>query len=121
MEHSAVIEDQNRFPSLLALRRALSEEIVPASPEPEFRARLHSYLVQSALQQHVQRNLAIASGGASETALEAPGMPTRVAHWLISDGQGGWRWVFGAAAVGSAVSLAGALALLLRYRGRRVA
>jgi len=109
------------FVSLLGLRRALGGLVVPTSPRPEFRDQLHSQLVRAAQQQRVQRALSIAPTATDAPATNAPGVPARLGHWLISDGPGGRRWVFGAAAVGSAVSLAGALALILRYRVRRAA
>ena len=117
----AVVYTQGTFLSLLGLRRALGDLVVPAPPRQEFRDQLHSQLVRAAQQQLVQRALSIAPTVTAVSAADTPGMPARLGHWLISDEQAGRRWVFGAAAVGSAVSLAGALALLLRSRVRRAA
>jgi hypothetical protein len=103
----------------LALARELSALLLPVKPRAQFRADLHRNLVASAQRQQAQLLVALSAHDAP-----APGaLPQRqvekyAARWERELGQGSIRWVVGAAAVGSAVSLAGILAYLMRRHSR---
>lgn len=98
---------------LLVLSRELSALLVPARPRAEFREALLRGLMAAARQKHAHALLL------SEPRTEpvSGGLPEKVTQWLRLEPEfGNRRWVLGAAAVGSAVSLAGILAYALRHR-----
>jgi hypothetical protein len=104
----------------LALARELSALLLPVKPRPQFRAELHRNLVVSAQRQQAQLLVALAAREAPSPSM----FPQRQAENYAGRWErelnlgGGMRWVVGAAAVGSAVSLAGILAYLMRRHGR---
>lgn len=100
----------------LALSRELSELIIPVQPRGEFRAQLYNSLLDHARQRPAHAALLPLSG--SEPT---GGIPARFARWVITTPAQDRRWVWGAAAVGSAVSLAGLVTYVWRHRGSRVA
>ncbi len=98
----------------LALTRELAHLIVPVHPRPEFCAGLYAGLMERARQRQ----------GTVLPVVEiepVEDLPTRLARWIGSVPTADRRWVWGAAAVGSAASLLGALAYLMHYRRRSVA
>jgi hypothetical protein len=112
---------ENRKPELtllpyLALARDLSTLLTPVQPNEHFHAELYGRLVESARQQQAERSLLSPATDEAST-----GIPHRVARWAMSVPGQDRRWVLGAAAVGSAVSVAGIAAYVLRHRGRRAA
>jgi len=100
----------------LALSRELSELIVPAPPRADFRAELYHSLVARARQRPA--NAALLPLPEIEPAA---GIPTRFARWIVATPGQDRRWVWGAAAVGSAVSLAGLVTYVWRHRSSRAA
>ena len=98
--------------ALLSLTRELTGLFAPVQPRAEFRNQLHQSLMSAARQKQAQRALALGDASAI--------VPDRLPSWLRQeDGRVDRRWVIGAAAVGSAVSMAGAvLAIVLHQRGR---
>lgn len=100
----------------LALARELSALIVPVQPDSEFRAALYHSLLANAAQRQAQS----AMPSATARTLEA-GIPVRFARWVIAVPGQDRRWVWGAAAVGSVVSVAGLMAYFWRQRERRAA
>lgn len=93
----------------LGLARELAALLLPVRPRPQFRAELERSLLAAARQQNARRAVsgfmpAAASYGGRLTLLER-------------------RWVIGAAAaaVGSAVSIAGIVAFVLHRRGEHAA
>jgi hypothetical protein len=100
----------------LALSRELAELIVPVRPRADFRAQLYHSLVAQARQRPA--NAALLPLPELEPAA---GIPTRFARWVITAPAQDRRWVWGAAAVGSAVSLAGLVTYVWRRRGSRAA
>lgn len=94
----------------LTLSRDLSAVIVPVQPRSEFRAELYHSLLAQAAQ-------CLPAADRSPAA----GIPVRFARWVIAAPGPDRRWVWGAAAVGSAVSLAGVITYFWRQRGRRAA
>lgn len=105
----------------LALVRDIAALIVPMRPHPEFQARLEGSLLEAARQQRAQAALEIAPrsfDGVASIASERHGkMVERLAE-MRSDSR---RQLMISAAVGSAVSLAGIVALVWRYRSSRKA
>lgn len=99
----------------LALARDLADLLVPVQPRPAFRAELERSLLAMARQQQARTRLAIAP--VAEAWPAWPGIwADRVAQCLrLPDDLSERRWVLGAAAVGSAVSLAGILAYVLYH------
>lgn len=100
----------------LALSRELSELIIPVRPRGEFHAQLYNSLVDHARQRPAHAAL-LPLPGSDLTA----GIPARFARWVITTPAQDRRWVWGAAAVGSAVSLAGLVTYVWRHRGSRAA
>lgn len=99
----------------LALARDLTALIVPVRPRPAFRAHLEDSLLEAARRQRALEQLAISP--ATETS-------SANTTWAWRDLLGenlDRRWMLGAAAVGSAVSVAGVLAYFWRQRERRAA
>jgi hypothetical protein len=112
---------ENREQSLtlapyLALSRDLSALIIPGSPDDQFRAQLYGSLLDHARRQQVQPMLLPLTEEDPET-----GIPRRVVRWVAQVPGQDRRWVWGAAAVGSAVSLAGLVTLVWHRRGNRAA
>ncbi len=99
----------------LALARELTGLLVPVRPRPAFRASLEASLLEAARRQCALEKLTIIS-----PATMRPIEPAWTWRELLSDGLDR-RWVIGAAAVGSAVSVAGVMAYFWRQRGRRAA
>lgn len=99
----------------LALARELTALLTPVRPRLAFRAGLEASLLEAARRQCALEKLAIAPSVAPE--------PSDVGWTWRQRFAGGRerRWVIGAAAVGSAVSVAGAMAYFWRQRGRRAA
>ena len=103
----------------LALARELSALLLPIRPRPQFRAELHRNLVVSAQRQQAQLLVALAAHDApTPSAFPQRQVEKYAGRWERELYQGGKRWVVGAAAVGSAVSLAGILAYLMRRHNR---
>jgi hypothetical protein len=106
---------------LLALAREIAALFVPVKPRSAYRVELHRRLVADARQRQALHNLALDQAEAEARGLAPQVLSGKVWAWLNQE-TGGWqpdpRWMIGAAAVGSAVSLAGILAYLLRHRGR---
>jgi hypothetical protein len=111
-------EPLNIYP-FLALARELSALLLPIRPRAQFRVDLHRSLVASAQRQQAQMLMTLtAQDGAAPPALPQQQVEKYAARLERELGQGSIRWVVGAAAVGSAVSLAGILAYLVRRRSR---
>lgn len=100
----------------LTLARELSALIVPVQPDSEFRAELYYSLLASA----AQRQAPAAALPATARALAA-GIPVRFARWVIAVPGQDRRWMWSAAAVGSAVSLAGLVTYVWHRRAGRAA
>jgi hypothetical protein len=100
----------------LALSRDLSVLIAPVRMREEFRAQLYNSLLDHASQQRASVRLPPLS--ASEPTA---GIPARFARWVIAVPGQDRRWVWGAAAVGSAVSLAGLMTYVWHRRANRAA
>lgn len=100
----------------LTLTRDLAAVLTPMPPSDEFRATLYHSLIASARQQHAHRLLL-----APVPEETSGGIPERVAQWVAATPGADRRWVWGAAAVGSAVSLAGLVTFMWRRRGQRAA
>lgn len=99
----------------LALVRDLTALIVPVQPNAAFRDSLEASLLAAARQQSALEKLAIAAPAAVH-----PVDP--VWNWReFLPESFDRRWVIGAAAVGSAVSVAGVVAYFWRQRERRAA
>ena len=97
---------------------------MPINPRAEFRRELHRSLVAEARRQQAQRMLAISSSAPAGILTGPQGLPDRLIDWISQETSalpGDRRWVLGAAAVGSAVSLAGILAYVLHHRSRTAA
>lgn len=99
----------------LALARDLAALIVPIRPSPAFREDLEASLLAAARRQYALQKLAIPVP--SVTLSPEPSWTWRGLLPEVRDR----RWVFGAAAVGSAVSVAGVMAYFWRQRSRRAA
>lgn len=99
----------------LNLARDLAALLVPVRPQPRFKAALEASLVAAARQHCAQQALEI---NVPSTRL----LPEGAFDWreVVSLGRER-RWVFGAAAVGSAVSVAGLVAYLWHQRSQRSA
>lgn len=89
---------QARLVPLLSLARYLQRVLVPVRPSAQFRESLRAGLLTAA---HQRIPAAAAAGGAA---------------WRPQ-----WEWIVGAAAVGSAVSIAGVAAFLIRRAQHRAA
>ena len=100
----------------LALSRDLSALVTPVSPDDQFRAQLYGSLLDHARHQQIQPMLLPLTEEDPET-----GIPRRVVRWVAHVPGQDRRWVWGAAAVGSAVSLAGLVTLVWHRRGNRAA
>jgi hypothetical protein len=105
---------------LLELAREIGRLFsAPPVPHAAFRRDLHQSLVVEARRQQAQRTLALAPVVAP--GKETPWLHDRVIGWISQETAAmpvERRWVIGAAAVGSAVSLAGVLAYVLSHRGK---
>ncbi len=88
---------RTRLVPLLSLARYLQHVLVPVHPSAQFRESLRAGLLTAAR----QRIPVAAAGGTA---------------WRLQ-----WEWIVGAAAVGSAVSLAGVAAFLIRRAQQRAA
>ncbi len=99
----------------LELARDLAALLVPQHLRPEFKQSLEASLLVEARRQQALRQLAI---GHPTMAQPRPTLES----WrdLLLEGADR-RWVIGAAALGSAVSIMGIVAYLWRQRGQRVA
>jgi hypothetical protein len=129
MQSSPPAEPQSPLPQgaaalapLLQLAREIVIVLVPIKPRPAFRRALHRSLVVEARRQQTRRTLSLARPNVELPMQEA--LPNRVLGWLEHEANAmptERRWVIGAAAVGSAVSLAGVVAYVLHRRGRLAA
>jgi len=109
------------LPSLLALTRRLADLLAPVRPRAEFRAELQHSLLASARQQQAKRLLALPTYAAAAPT-PAAADPSRIPGWSSLDGiVGDKRWVWGAAAAGSAVSLVSILTYVVRRQHHRPA
>lgn len=99
----------------LTLARDLTALIVPLQPSATFRENLETSLLAAARRQSTLEKLAIVGPAAAY-----PVDPAWNWRDLLPEGVDR-RWVIGAAAVGSAVSVAGVMAFFWRQRGRRAA
>lgn len=100
----------------LALARDLAALLAPIHPRPEFKEALESGLVTAARQQYARNMLKIPDPVASWSSAGIMPEP----RGLVA-GDRERRWVIGAAAIGSAVSVAGLAAYLWHQRGQRAA
>ncbi len=100
----------------LALSRDLSALLAPAPPDARFRAELHRSLVDRARREQLQPALL----PLIEDEVES-GLSRRVFRRVVTVPGQDRRWVWGAAAVGSAVSLAGLVTYVWHRRGSRAA
>ena len=100
---------------LLAVTRDLTALLTPVRPRPAFREALEAGLVLAARQRYALQTLDISAPVAPWPSRE--GMSVGA---LVTIGRER-RWVVGAAAVGSAVSVAGIVAYFWRQRGQRAA
>ena len=100
----------------LALSRDLSALLTPAPPDDRFRAQLYGSLIDHARRRQSQPLLLPLMEEDPET-----GIPRRVVRWVTNVPGQDRRWVWGAAAVGSAVSLAGLVTYVWHRRGSRAA
>ncbi len=93
-----------------ALIRAIEELLTPVAPRPVFREELHRNLIESSRRQFAQN--AVVRHQPSTTAWQQ-----KVSQVFMSaSGRVDKRWLWSAAAVGSAVSVAGIVAIALRHR-----
>ena len=109
---------------LLLLAQEIAAMLLPLAPAAEYRSTLHRSLIKQARRQQAQRMLDLADPIRSPFVPEALPLPNRVAGWITQETASldvDRRWVLGAAAFGSAVSLAGILAYVLSHRGRSAA
>ena len=109
-------EDGLTLAPYLALSRDLSALITSVSPDDQFRAQLYGSLVDRARRQQSQPLLLPLTEEDPET-----GIPRRVVRWVANVPGQDHHWVWGAAAVGSAVSLAGLVTFVWHRRGSRAA
>jgi hypothetical protein len=100
----------------LALSRDLSALLIPVALDDQFRAELYHSLVDRARRQQFQPSLLPLTEADPET-----GISRRVVRWVSTVPGQDRRWVWGAAAVGSAVSLAGLVTYVWHRRGNRAA
>ena len=111
-------------PAALAPLLELAREIgrlfsTPIMVRGDFRRDLHQSLLMEARRQQAQRALALTP--VITPAKETPWLHDRVIGWINQEASAmpvERRWMIGAAAVGSAVSLAGVLAYVLSHRGK---
>lgn len=113
---------------LLQLAREITGIIVPIRPRAAYRADLHRSLMMAARQQQAERALLLSESGRAAAGRLPAELRSRVNAWaeqagqdLEEFGENEHRWVVGAAVVGSAISLVGILAYVLRLRGRSAA
>jgi hypothetical protein len=109
-------EDGLTLAPYLALSRDLSALLTPVSPDDQFRAQLYDSLVDRARRQQSQPLLLPLTEDDSDTRI-----PRRVVRWVANVPGQDRRWVWGAAAVGSAVSFAGLVTYVWHRRGSRAA
>jgi hypothetical protein len=108
---------------LLLLAREIATLLVPIKPRSKFRQQLHHDLVGEARRQRAMDLLSIPYPTPLAPAAETDRL-RRMRDWISQETSSlpsDRRWVLGAAAVGSAVSLVGILAYVLRHRGRPAA
>jgi hypothetical protein len=106
---------------LLLLAQEIAALLLPLAPRAEYRRALHRSLLKQARRQQAQRLLDLSEPIHTPFVPEAQALPNRVAGWITQETASldvDRRWVLGAAAVGSAVSLAGILAYVLSHRNR---
>lgn len=97
----------------LTLSRDLAALLTPVQLRETFRAELYRSLMDRACQQTPEPLfLPVPSHNAPQ------GIPTRFVRWVVSVPSEDRRWVWGAAAVGSAVSLAGIVTYVWHRRSR---
>jgi|GEM_PF-789603 hypothetical protein len=109
---------------LLLLAQEIAAMLLPLAPRAEYRHALHRSLIKQARRQQALGLLDLPEPIRSPFVPEAQPLPNRVAGWITQETASldvDRRWVLGAAAVGSAVSLAGILAYVLSHRGRPAA
>ncbi len=109
---------------LLLLAQDIAAVVLPLAPRAEYRRALRGSLIRQARRQRAQRLLDLADPIRTPFVPEDQPLPNRVAGWITQETSSlemDRRWVLGAAAVGSAVSLAGILAYVLSHRGRSAA
>jgi hypothetical protein len=109
---------------LFLLAQEIAALLLPMAPRAEYRRALHRSLIKQARNQEAQRLLELADPSHTPFVPDDQPLPYRVAGWITQETATldvDRRWVLGAAAVGSAVSLAGILAYVLSHRGRAVA
>lgn len=95
----------------LELARELTDLIVPVQPRPEFRDGLYADLVERARRRQ--------ASALPMVEIEPAGdIPARLARWIVTVPVQDRHWVWKAAAVGSAVSLAGLATLVWRRRSK---
>jgi hypothetical protein len=109
---------------LLLLAQDIAAMLLPLAPRADYRRALHRSLIKQARRQQALGLLDLPEPIHSPFVPEAQPLPNRVAGWLTQETASldmDRRWVLGAAAFGSAVSLAGILAYVLSHRGRPAA
>ena len=117
---------------LLLLAQEIAALLVPVKPRPDFRRQLHHSLLAEARRDQALRTLSLPAttpesrwaDPQGEVALSLQALHERVIDWsgqAAASDSVDRRWVWGAAAVGSAVSLVGIVAYVLHLRGRQAA
>lgn len=99
----------------LELARDLAALLVPRHARPEFKQSLEASLLAEARRQHALRELAISD----PSSLQPRGTLEAWREALLESGER--RWMIGAAALGSAVSIMGIVAYLWRQRNQHAA
>jgi hypothetical protein len=106
----------------LALSRELSALLVPIRPDAGYRDRLEEGLLVAARLQHARSILDIHVPEIAVPAAAPVRAYERVAEHLVSSTGGvDRRWVIGATALGSALSIAGLVAYWWRHRSQQAA
>jgi hypothetical protein len=109
---------------LMLLARDIARLLLPITLRGEFRRELHRSLLIHARQQQAQRMLDLPIPGPAWAFDEPHDLPERVVEWITQETSAlteDRRWMWGAAAVGSAVSLVGILAYVLSHRSKPAA
>lgn len=99
----------------LELARDLAALLVPRHVRPEFKQSLEVGLLAEARRQYALRQLAIGDSGSIQ-----PRGPLEAWREVLLESNER-RWMIGAAALGSAVSIMGIVAYLWRQRNQRMA
>ena len=108
-----------RFILLLGLTRAFAEIITPVQPRAEFRDDLCRDLAASARHQYAQRAVTLSGHVNRQPARPHVGRGGVISRRLhLERSISGKHLVLGAAAVGSAISVAGVLVYALHHRNR---